>query len=332
MRSGAELRQDAGRSPGFLTEIGPSNRIARMLKMLTGRFKPLTLQGDLPSLSSFSPPLSDFTGVILSRNEPEVWILFVEGEAVRALRYNLESSLFKGLPSASPLDEAITLLDGAGGKAAYPTDPVFLKILLIIAEQRPSLFGSSAFVDVEKLVLAVERGRRDALLLVEQGEEWALFLFYGGKVIEGYAAENGSPGRDGIFNLVYRGDETPCRIIFYDLVLPRPGRASEEGKGEEGKDGTRGPALLMEGGTGSGASFPLAGGRIVIGRENGDLRLDDARISRVHAEVMREGDAFFISDLGSTNGTFLNGERVERAALKGGDVICVGETLLRFIA
>jgi S1-C subfamily serine protease len=72
--------------------------------------------------------------------------------------------------------------------------------------------------------------------------------------------------------------------------------------------------------------FGAAGGRSARDPSN-DLQFDpfqDRDASSRHAEVTREGPDFWISDLGSTNGTFLNGERVTRHALKDGDVIAFG--------
>ena len=67
-----------------------------------------------------------------------------------------------------------------------------------------------------------------------------------------------------------------------------------------------------------------------MGRAAGevDLQIDDPKLSRVHASVSRAGLVFEIRDLGSRNGTFINGERVERHSLTLGDVVRVGDTLL----
>jgi ABC-type multidrug transport system ATPase subunit/pSer/pThr/pTyr-binding forkhead associated (FHA) protein len=64
---------------------------------------------------------------------------------------------------------------------------------------------------------------------------------------------------------------------------------------------------------------------LLIGRgPNADLRLDSPIVSQSHARLEREGDALSIRDLGSANGTYVDGERVERAALRGGERIVVG--------
>jgi pSer/pThr/pTyr-binding forkhead associated (FHA) protein len=69
----------------------------------------------------------------------------------------------------------------------------------------------------------------------------------------------------------------------------------------------------------------------VIGRSREcEVRLDDANVSRRHCEVVEEDGGWALVDLGSTNGTELNGRRVERAGLSDGDRITVGGTDLVF--
>lgn len=75
----------------------------------------------------------------------------------------------------------------------------------------------------------------------------------------------------------------------------------------------------------------LDGDRMVIGRlASCDICLADANTSRQHAALVREGAGWAIEDLGSTNGTFVNGERVESLRLKDGDVIVIGVTELGY--
>jgi pSer/pThr/pTyr-binding forkhead associated (FHA) protein len=68
---------------------------------------------------------------------------------------------------------------------------------------------------------------------------------------------------------------------------------------------------------------------ITIGREEGNLvQLRDERVSRCHAKIQLDAGEVIISDLDSTNGTWVNGEPVRLAALKTGDRIMLGRTLL----
>jgi pSer/pThr/pTyr-binding forkhead associated (FHA) protein len=63
--------------------------------------------------------------------------------------------------------------------------------------------------------------------------------------------------------------------------------------------------------------------RFVLGRSKSqaDLVLDDANVSRQHAAIERVGDAWYLADLGSTNGCYIEGQRISRRALADGDVI-----------
>jgi phosphoserine phosphatase RsbU/P len=79
-------------------------------------------------------------------------------------------------------------------------------------------------------------------------------------------------------------------------------------------------------------TFPLGRLRITIGRSaRNDLCIPDPFASRVHAEVRREGDQFFLQDLGSANGTLYNGATVEgTVSLNAGGRIQIGETEIVF--
>lgn len=91
------------------------------------------------------------------------------------------------------------------------------------------------------------------------------------------------------------------------------------------------PSLLVVRGHATGSRFDLSNleGRLSIGRETGNLvQLRDNEVSRRHAEVRRVGDSFVIDDLRSSNGTFVNNRRIERATLSRGDRVQIGGTLL----
>lgn len=87
--------------------------------------------------------------------------------------------------------------------------------------------------------------------------------------------------------------------------------------------------LVMIKGNNPGAEFTLEK-KNVLGRE-ADISLADTAASREHAEVFLDGDTWKLSDLGSTNGTELNGKTVSTSLLKHGDKITIGRTVLQFI-
>jgi len=80
-----------------------------------------------------------------------------------------------------------------------------------------------------------------------------------------------------------------------------------------------------------GLEVPVDRDWMVIGRgRTADLVLSDPTISRAHAAIGFEAGDFFVQDLGSTNGTRINGKREPRSRLGDGDEVQLGKLLLRF--
>ena len=83
--------------------------------------------------------------------------------------------------------------------------------------------------------------------------------------------------------------------------------------------------LVMFRSDGERRSFSMARDMTVVGRrEDCDLRIPLGEVSRKHCRIVRDGDSLKLEDLGSSNGTFLNGQRVQEALLSPGDTIQVG--------
>jgi len=76
--------------------------------------------------------------------------------------------------------------------------------------------------------------------------------------------------------------------------------------------------------------FPLTKFRFMIGREGADLECLDASVSRQHAIIENHSDRFLLKDLGSKNGTYVNGRKITIGFLSRGDVVRVGKTSFRF--
>ncbi len=100
-------------------------------------------------------------------------------------------------------------------------------------------------------------------------------------------------------------------------------------------------AQIAEGEGGRVGSLALpGGGRLALGDEPAvigrlpdcAITLNDPRVSRHHAEVRPYGDGFLVADLGSMNGTSVNGAAIREQQLADGDTITVGSTAIRFEA
>jgi two-component system cell cycle response regulator len=99
----------------------------------------------------------------------------------------------------------------------------------------------------------------------------------------------------------------------------------------------RRPALVFLRGELLAVPIPLERDEVILGRAlEADVRVNDPRASRLHARITTEHDPqsgerrYRITDLGSTNGTLLNGEPITEAFLQDGDKLVIGEHLLRF--
>ena len=80
----------------------------------------------------------------------------------------------------------------------------------------------------------------------------------------------------------------------------------------------------------AGTVVPLSAKLTVGRRPDNDLVLQDEKTSGKHAEVVREGDSYVVRDLGSTNGTLIDGRRIEEVALTPADVVQFGRIRVRF--
>lgn len=92
-------------------------------------------------------------------------------------------------------------------------------------------------------------------------------------------------------------------------------------------------ALRFISGKYQGGEFPLSEGReVLVGRSSDlDMVLVEEMVSRRHARIELEGGVLTIEDLGSTNGTFVNGEKVLRAELNEGDRVLIGTSILKVV-
>jgi hypothetical protein len=110
-----------------------------------------------------------------------------------------------------------------------------------------------------------------------------------------------------------------------DLAL-NPGQCTVTGEIMADPDGRVGTLV-----TGDGRRIPVAEQPVVIGRLSScDIPLGDPQVSRRHAEVRRDTEGFCLFDLGSTNGTVVNGVPIRERRLADGDELRIGSATIRF--
>lgn len=124
----------------------------------------------------------------------------------------------------------------------------------------------------------------------------------------------------------------------YSFVGPIHVELVEDGRVSAGTLDVSATAVERAGGGASGSVVGADGTRyevgedpLVIGREAGcDIELSQKYVSRRHAEVRRAGNGFVVVDLGSANGTLVNGGRITERQLADGDKIEIGTVTLQF--
>jgi hypothetical protein len=121
----------------------------------------------------------------------------------------------------------------------------------------------------------------------------------------------------------------PVRVTMTVDNTLKPGRFTVTSRLREPDSGGAATLVLP-----SGERVTLSDRVVTIGRlPDCTIALPDANVSRKHTEVHHRGNAFVIVDLGSTNGTKINGTRIDgERTLTDGDIVSVGSTHLRFEA
>lgn len=117
--------------------------------------------------------------------------------------------------------------------------------------------------------------------------------------------------------------ETDPTVVY----VPLQDRAEHPLTPEEASHvgGFNGYALVVERGPRAGMSFVLQDGNVTVGRHpESDIFLNDVTVSRHHCRFSVSSDSLVVEDSGSTNGTYVNDERVDRSELSPGDEVLIG--------
>jgi serine/threonine protein kinase len=123
--------------------------------------------------------------------------------------------------------------------------------------------------------------------------------------------------------------EEMARALGYKPTAVMPASAIQKPSPRVGERPVGLQARLVVGGEVAGKVIPLTAEVIELGRE--EIDLSDTLISRRHIRITQHGDQFWVEDLGSRNGTEVNGERIfDAIPLQSGDMITVGNTVLMF--
>jgi len=115
-------------------------------------------------------------------------------------------------------------------------------------------------------------------------------------------------------------DEGDITVVTESLVAQRDAEATP-------------PCLVVFYGHDIGKRFTLDKSESIIGRSaSAHVQVDQDSVSRNHARIETEGGRSTISDLGSTNGSFVNDDRIDTTDLRDGDMIRIGQTIFKYLS
>lgn len=190
-------------------------------------------------------------------------------------------------------------------------------VVWLSQEDRQAFDGVEHEVIDELGAYLLEHARRERLALISRPQ------------IQFRTDERLSLGEFGIQARLVRTQEQHEDAVQGDhgqtMVYSTAGRVQEQL--HEARSVRQGRAVVVA----EGKRVPLGPGGAVIGRSRDcDVVLSDSNVSRRHAEIRPAGDAWIITDLGSTNGVKVNGRTVSTSPLKPGDDVVVGTVDVRF--
>lgn len=244
--------------------------------------------------------------------------------------------------------------------SVHETDPILLKCMLIFLQDEPTAKAPANLIDLEQLVNQILAEAGDGLIILEKDRSLNFFFIKNGLTAQPHWADHSwTPPEDlsateqlllyafeshtsPVVAHIYRNVATSKSVDQEEISLEQllalarrstnPVTPVSAPVGELPSTGLTAPSITVEVVSGGQKGARLTSVLpCVIGRKDCDIVIGDALISRRHARIDLVGDELVIEDLGSTNGTFVNGSEVKRSVLKPMDVFALGETTLRLI-
>jgi len=242
------------------------------------------------------------------------------------------------------------------------TDPVLLKEMLIFLQKEPSTKVTTDMINLEGILSQIKNDKAAAFIILKKNATFNFFYFHSGEPKMAHfsdASMAGTTENSGIAEQMllyaYPADKTPVELLIYrdiktseasdisdikqflradalvheqkEMPKPEPEKIppAMETKKEEKAIRVR---IEVTDGPQKGNKFnvPLP---CTIGRRDATIRVRDMTVSKTHASLGVSGGKIIFKDLGSTNGSIVNGKQVKEIELASGSVVRLGNTTLK---
>lgn len=224
----------------------------------------------------------------------------------------------------------------------YEVNLLLYHSLLIYLQKKPDLKVSSGLVDLDDLLDRTEAEHVNALVTALQPGNLVMLRYKDGRPAACYHGFNSKKSE------VNRREEFLVKVytmsahavfeinLFSDLVVTHAEDAKTVPGDYSGSVASyfmsQPPKLIVKLKNRPLKTYSFTGKQLTIGRlPDNDIIIDNLSVSRKHAVIHSWKSGYHIKDLGSKNSTFLNGDKVDTAELKNGDVISIGKYQISFV-
>lgn len=234
----------------------------------------------------------------------------------------------------------------------YEIDPVLLKGVLVFIQKEPTIKAEVKLIDLESILETIKRDDGNAFVLLKDRDMMNFFFFKNGKAMVAYFADTDyevdqtASIAENLLSYAYTTEQKAVEALIYRDIKTAPSEDSESFIPEDiikmlhepekymilDKTDEEEQELYLEidfiEGKQAGENYHVTL-PCVIGRKGSDVTIKDQKVSKNHARIKEISRKIIIEDLKSTNGTFVNNERIIAQELQSGDLISVGDTKIR---
>lgn len=315
---------------------------------------PESLVRALETVFAAAAPFTGYLKVATNKNL-FYFLFFLQGEAYAAGKFSDNKSF--NLTISAFFEEVARL--AAAELSLHASDPILLKSFLIFLQDEPTVKAPVTLIDIEEIVRQIFAEAGDALIVLEKDRMFNLFFIKNGKTAHPHLSDTAWSAADDltfdeqILLYAFEPSSAPVTAYVYRQVTTAPaadlaqyGRepllalAQSPGSAVAAAPTPPVAAPLKVAGKSIAVEIvagPQQGARLTvavpcrIGRKECDLVINDPLVSRRHAQIVLVDGKYIIEDLGSTNGTLVNGSATKRAVLTAADVVSIGETRLKLL-
>ncbi len=224
----------------------------------------------------------------------------------------------------------------------YETNLILYHSLLVYLQKKPELKISSSLVDLDDLLDRTQDEHRNAIVTALQPDNLVLLRYKDGKALACYhgfsfrKTQHADSREDFLVKVYTMSTHSTFEInLFTDLAVTHSDDARHIPQDFQGTIASffvsQPPKLVVRLKDRPLKTYTFTGKQLTIGRlpEN-DIVIDNLGVSRQHAVIHSWKSGYHVKDLGSKNSTFLNGQKIDSAELKNGDVITIGKYQILF--